>query len=362
MAELKISTTELDAKRELAAKGENTPVARVDERRQTITPVNKVAVPDDGEDGGNEEGTLAGAFKAPAAETEEVKTARLKKEAESQAAKPKINIDRFKEIYPDIDDEDKLFEAVKGDKGKMSKLEIVAQGDKKLKEDADVKNWGEAQKSLSAWLDKSPEALVKQDLIHKYMNRDGITKEEAATRAAAFMEKQIKNNEEWLADTAYSLKEGIKGELSAIDAAIEKKRTNFYAEIEEAGKDLTFSTPTAELAKKTSESLFKIKDFLGIPLAKDDKEREKLLKEADMSDTEFSKLMNDPENRAKAKLFFKYEDKWTKVIAERNNGKAGILNKLIPSTDIRNANGSKQPTGAKSTGQRPPITASSFRK
>ena len=229
------------------------------------------------------------------------------------------NYDRFKAYADkDITNDDELEEVVKSYKTKAEKLEVLVKGDTELQGDEDYKFY---RKLLNA----SPEEKVTAKLVATFM-QGGLSQEDAQKEAA----EEIKANE---ANPRWLKLEAVKvfTELSNLISGKEKEAVN---KITNAKKDLTFAEPSADFEKSVKESQTNIKDFLGMKLSKDDKQREKLVSEAYIEPTKLSEMLKDPVFYNKVCLLKKYEKQWTANIENRTNGKSKLAESLRKTPSI----------------------------
>ena len=229
------------------------------------------------------------------------------------------NYDRFKAYADkDITNDDELEEVVKGYKTKAEKLEVLVKGDTELQSNDDYKFYRSLEKATD-------EQKVTARLVAKFMG-GGLTQEQATAKAAERILAK-KDNPEWLEDEALSVTAEVRGLIKGMEKEAVDRVSN-------AKKDLTFAEPSADFEKSVKESQTNIKDFLGMKLSKDDKQREKLVSEAYIEPTKLSEMLKDPVFYNKVCLLKKYEKQWTANIENRTNGKSKLAESLRKTPSI----------------------------
>ena len=240
---------------------------------------------------------------------------------EAAAATPARDYSRFKsysEKEKDVTSDDDLEEIIKSYKTKAEKLEVLVKGDTELQSNDDYKFYRSLEKATD-------EQKVTARLVAKFMG-GGLT-QEAATAKAAERILAKKDNPEWLEDEALSVTAEVRGLIKGMEKEAVDRVSN-------AKKDLTFAEPSADFEKSVKESQTNIKDFLGMKLSKDDKQREKLVSEAYIEPKQLNELLKDPVFYNKVCLLKKYEKQWTANIENRTNGKSKLAESLRKTPSI----------------------------
>lgn len=295
------------------AKPENGKVAPVKEAEKA----DKGKVEDDGE--------IYVDFSLDGSQKEEPKTDKGK-EDKGKGEESKPNYSRFKEyVGKDEISEDDIETGWKKDreelatyKTKASKLEVLAQGSNKLKEDKEYQSW-------KNWLGAKPEDLVTTSLAYDFME-DGLDEKAAGIKAKERLDEEIEKNPHWVEDTARGIRKNLKGLLA-------QKEHEVKEQIENASKDISFVNPTSDFEGKVKETWSKTEDFLGMKFSKDEKERTKLVSDAYIHPTKMNEVLKDPTTYQEVCMYLKYKKIWKANIDGRTNGKSKVLDRLpkVPS-------------------------------
>ena len=226
--------------------------------------------------------------------------------------------DRFKEIEPDVKDEEEIFTKYKSVKEENDKLRIVSKGRDLIDNDADIKNWKDATRLSDA--EKAETALYLQ------FTRKGYGQEEALERAKEKLAEYEENDVKKIRDEAVEFTAWLNSEINKKTKFIEDEILKNTVKLD---VDEDVQTRAGSLIRNTTE-------FLGMTLPKDEATRTKALKKAE--DFDLSSAMKDPAMVAKVKMFLAHEDTYIKNIKQRSTSKLDVIEKLDKAAPIKPTN------------------------
>lgn len=234
---------------------------------------------------------------------------------------PKLNLSRFKEFADEdeeFDSEDKLVDAFKNLKGKTSKLELIAKGNRIIQEDKDIKSW-------NSLLQLSGEDLVKEGLTYNFMNA-GFSEKVANEKAQAKIDKAKENNPDFIEEEEMKLRGSLR-------TSINQRATELQNQITEAEKSLPQKTKkeTETLTTSVKEKIQSTDNFLGLALGGDEDSIKKIRTKTEklLDNESLTKLLKDPEFLADALFLHANKKGLQKAITDRSaSTRASMLDKI----------------------------------
>jgi len=224
-----------------------------------------------------------------------------------------LNFGRFKEIDPEIDDEEKAIGKLKSLREENEKLKIAASG----------KSFIDSDQTLGAYksyLSFDNEKLAFASLYSDYQDA-GMDENTASEKA----QNKLKSMDaEKLEEIALQARKNLRG-------LIKDRESELLNTYEQSVKSLDLNVGLDKgIVSKVKESLSKTDKFLSFKLTSDPKIREKMADEAAsmISNGDLQKMLKNPETLSKVAFFLKYEKQWEAQVAARNSGKAKVIEKL----------------------------------
>lgn len=220
----------------------------------------------------------------------------------------KAILDRFKELDPELKDEEEVLNKYKSFKEENDKLRIVSKGRDLIDNDEDIKGWKKA--TTMSDTEKAETALYLT-----YVKK-GFGQEEAADKAkkkiAEYEESDIEKIREEAVEFTSWLNRSIEGKTKHIEEEILKNTVKLDVD--------------DNVITKSSPLIMNTTHFLGMSLPKDAEARAKVLKQADEFD--LNSALKDPQAVAEIKMYLKHKDAYTKSIAQRSSSKQDVIEKL----------------------------------
>jgi len=241
-----------------------------------------------------------------------------KEEEKAEVVKAKTegrDYSKFKELLgeeDDINDDDALLERVSKLKGKARAQEIINTANERFQNDEQVKAW-------ASWINVEDDDI----LLEAVYVADNYTKEDAK---AMIEDLKDENPAKYKAEI-----NKIKNNLAG---AIENKRKEIEAEVQEAAKTLKEFSPKdidSKFLAKAVESASKMTEFAGLKLGIDGKEKEKFLlplKTAIESGELIKKLKSDPDLLAEFAYYATYKEQIKAALAKKTMTKKDFVDTL----------------------------------
>lgn len=256
------------------------------------------------------------------------------KEKDAPAEKG-INLSRFKEISPDIDSEDKLFETLKQLHEENPKLKILAKGTKAIEQDKDIQGW-------KGWLSKNDEDLYKGHLVGQY-EEAGYPTDKAIEKAEEKLEKAKADNPDIIEMTALQVRSGL-------NKAIETKGKHIIDALQNAEAGLTKETKedTTKFNEGIIAKLNEKETFLGLKISSNPEGKKKVFGKAEkiISQGELATLLKDPDFLADAIFLHTNKKQLEKTISERSsNTRASMLDKIDKAPAVKPPVSVSRPSG-----------------
>lgn len=236
-----------------------------------------------------------------------------KGEVETSVSVSKPDFGRFKEIDPEIDDEEKAIGKFKSLREENEKLKIAASGKSFIESDQTLNTY-------KSYMSLDNEKLAFASLYSDYVDA-GLDEKTAQDKA----QNKIKSmDEDRVEELALQSRKNLK-------SLIKDRESELYEKYETSVKSLDLNLGLDKgIVTKVKENLSKTDKFLSFKLTSDQKIREKMADEAAnmISTGELQKRLKDPETLSKVAFFLKYEKQWEAQVAARNSGKAKVIEKL----------------------------------
>lgn len=244
--------------------------------------------------------------------------------------KVKFGKDKWKELDDDIDENDyefdeptskllnKVFDRAKDYKQKANEYKTVAEANKIINEDANIKYWHELRSS-------DDDKVVLAFEQSKYI-KAGKGEDEALRLAQADVEELKTESERLFSKRAKDLR-------LELDGAINARSQELHSNISQTAKALSLSNaPDPNFLKQAVEELYKTDDFLGLKFGgKSETAKKDFLKpieDAIKDGSLLKRVQSDPKLLRAVGLLDKYGDKFMKAIEKKSSNKALEKDKL----------------------------------